>query len=63
VAGFSTPSIPRDARRGGAFIISLQKLGKALLVGDGVQGLKQKDVEALLADLTEKLPEMVPGLP
>jgi hypothetical protein len=28
-----------------------------------VQKLKQKDVEALLADLAEKLPEMVPGLP
>jgi hypothetical protein len=33
------------------------------LVGDGVQGLKQKDIEGILADLTEKLPEMVPGLP
>ena len=37
-------------------------LGKAKLVGNGVRGLKQKDIEALLADLTEKLPEMVPGL-
>jgi len=25
VAGFHTPSIPRDARRGGTFIISLHK--------------------------------------
>jgi hypothetical protein len=41
----------------------VKKLGKASLVGAGVQGLKQKDIEALLADLTEKLPEMVPGLP
>jgi hypothetical protein len=41
----------------------IKKLGKANLVGDGVQGLKQKGIEALLADLTEKLPEMVPGLP
>lgn len=41
----------------------VKKLGKASLVGEGVQGLKQKDIEAILADLTEKLPEMVPGLP
>jgi hypothetical protein len=41
----------------------VKKLGKASLVGNGVQKLKQKDIEALLADLTEKLPEMVPGLP
>jgi hypothetical protein len=40
----------------------VKKLGKASLVGAGVQGLKQEDIEALLADLTEKLPEMVPGL-
>jgi hypothetical protein len=38
-------------------------LGKAALVGDGAQGLKQKDIAAILAELTEKLPEMVPGLP
>jgi hypothetical protein len=41
----------------------VKKLGKAPLVGDGVQGLKQKDIEAILADLAQKLPEMVPGLP
>jgi hypothetical protein len=40
----------------------VKRLGKASLVGAGVQGLKQKDIEAILADLTEKLPEMVPGL-
>ena len=39
------------------------RLGKAKLVSDGVQGLKQKDIEAILADLTEKLPALVPGLP
>jgi hypothetical protein len=39
------------------------RLGKASLVGEGVQGPKQKDIDAILADLTEKLPEMVPGLP
>jgi hypothetical protein len=41
----------------------VKRLGKADLVGDGVQKLKQKDIEALLAALTKKLPEMVPGLP
>jgi hypothetical protein len=41
----------------------VKRLGKAELVGEGVQKLKQKDIEALLVDLTEKLPEMVPGLP
>jgi hypothetical protein len=41
----------------------VKALGKAKLVGDGVQGLKQKDIEAILAELTDKLPEMVPGLP
>jgi hypothetical protein len=41
----------------------VKRLGKSDLVGDGVQKLKQKDIAALLADLTEKLPEMVPGLP
>jgi hypothetical protein len=41
----------------------VKRLGKADLVGDGVQKLKQKDIEAILADLTEKLPKMVPGLP
>jgi hypothetical protein len=41
----------------------VKRLGKADLVGDGVQKLKQKDIEALLAALTEKLPEIVPGLP
>jgi hypothetical protein len=41
----------------------VKKLGKASLVGNGVQGLKQKDIEALLADLTEKLLKTVPGLP
>jgi hypothetical protein len=41
----------------------VKRLGTADLVGDGVQQLKQKDIEAILADLTEKLPEMVPGLP
>ena len=41
----------------------IKQLGKAKLVGEGAQGLKQKDIEALLAELTEKLPEMVPGLP
>jgi hypothetical protein len=41
----------------------VKALGKAGLVGDGVKGLKQKDIEAILADLTEKLPLMVPGLP
>ena len=41
----------------------VKRLGKADLVGDGVQKLKQKDIEVLLVDLTEKLPEMVPGLP
>jgi hypothetical protein len=41
----------------------VKRLGKANLAGDGVQKLKQKDIEALPADLTEKLPEMVPGLP
>jgi hypothetical protein len=41
----------------------VKRLGKADLVGDGVQKLKQKDIEAILTDLTEKLPEMVPGLP
>jgi hypothetical protein len=40
-----------------------KRLGKAKLVGDGVQGLKQKDIEATLADLAEKLTQMVPGLP
>lgn len=40
----------------------IKTLGKADLVGEGVQGLKQKDIEALLADLTAKLPELVPGL-
>jgi hypothetical protein len=40
----------------------VKRLGKADLVGEGVQKLKQKDIEAILADLTEKLPEMVPGL-
>jgi hypothetical protein len=38
-------------------------LSKAALVGEGVQGLKQKDIEKILADLTKKLPEMVPDLP
>ena len=47
----------------GALDDFVKKLGKAKLVGNGVQGLKQKDIEAILADLTEKLPEMVPGLP
>jgi hypothetical protein len=41
----------------------VKRLGKADLVGDGIQKLKQKDIEALLAALTEKLPEIVPGLP
>ena len=41
----------------------VKKLGEAKLVGEGAQGLKQKDIEAILAELTEKLPEMVPGLP
>ena len=41
----------------------VKDLGKAKLVGNGVQGLKQKDIEAILTDLTEKLHEMVPGLP
>ena len=40
----------------------VKRLGKASLVGEGVQGLQQKDSEALLADLTEKLPAMVLGL-
>jgi hypothetical protein len=38
-------------------------VGQSDRVSAGVQGLKHKDIEALLADLTEKLPEMVPGLP
>jgi hypothetical protein len=37
--------------------------GLAALVGDGVQGLKQKDIEAILKGLTERLHEMAPGLP
>ena len=41
----------------------VKRLGKAALVGEGVQGLQQKDSEAILADLTEKLPAMVLGLP
>ena len=41
----------------------VKRLGKASLVGEGVQGLQQKDSEAILADLTEKLPAMVLGLP
>ena len=41
----------------------VKELGKAKMVGEGVKGLKQKDIEAILADLREKLPEMVPGLP
>ena len=41
----------------------VKALGKADLAGDGVKGLKQKDIDAILADLTEKLPQMVPGLP
>jgi hypothetical protein len=40
-----------------------KRLGKADLVGAGVQKLKQKDIEAILGALTEKLFEMVPGLP
>lgn len=41
----------------------VKHLPKAELVGKGVKGLKKKDIDAILADLTEKLPEMVPGLP
>ena len=41
----------------------VKRLGKASLVGEGVQGLQQKDIDAILADLAEKLPAMVPGLP
>lgn len=41
----------------------VERLGKASLVGEGVQGLQQKDIDAILADLTEKLPALVPGLP
>jgi hypothetical protein len=41
----------------------VKALGKAKLAGVGAQGLKQKDIEAILADLAEKLPQMVPGLP
>ena len=71
--------IEADPHRGGSIALRLQvavlteglvalddfvkRLGKADLGGDGVQKLQQKDIEALLADLTEKLPEMMPGLP
>jgi hypothetical protein len=38
-------------------------LGKAAFVGDGVQGPKQQDIEAILKGLTETRHEMAPGVP
>jgi hypothetical protein len=60
----TTPKVIEALTEGLAALDAFLKgLGKAALVGDGVQGLTQKDIEAILAELTEKLPEMVPGLP
>ena len=37
-------------------------LGRAEMIGDGVKGLKQKDIDKILASLREQLPQLVPDL-